>query len=1422
MPMPMQSMPMPMGEPAMAPPVPPEAAVGTGHKWLEPVSMEGTHKGLDVQAVEGTPALAMADGVVVRVWDEPEGLGLQVAVQGQDGKVRRYAHLSKVLVQEGDQVHAGDHIADVGSSGEGSTGAHLDIRKQDGMTGQYEDPSPELGPMAQMPRADKPSPDEMLGQDQWRPQFGAGQGVGVGAGGGGGLVAPLPPGGVFGQSKWMPGNGIDVFVRRGTPIYAPFDGYVGPNPRAMPSPMGPVPSFLVQGQNGLTFQASHAQMVAQGPVRAGQVVGYVNDPGLDILGGYQGMPDGFQHLDMTIGHGGPFMTQGGDINALDFLGATGYQGQQIPGATRGPNGGPMGGMGMGPMSMGLGGFGGMGGPMGMMGGGPPMMGMGMGMGGPPGMGMGGSMDPFSMMGGGGMMGGSPFGGGFGGMGSMGMGMPGMGMGGSPMGGGMGSPFGGGFGGSSMMGGFGGGMGGSPMMGMGMPPMMGGGGMGGGSPFGGGGGFGGGMPPPMMSGMSSFGGGSPFGGSSSFGGGSLGGSLLGGAGGFTMSGGGFGGAPPTMESPLPPFKPLDLSSMPKPRVSSPDDFSFITSTARPELSTPGLDPWQLPSPNIPRFSSTYQTPSWMQQPGGFGGMGTGQDVGVGGDRTDVGVGEIVGPPAGGYQPGFGPGTSAGGGVGGAVGITPAGSQLLQMQREQLTLQQREMEGNLQNLNNQYQSQLAQLQQSQAFHGDDVTVRQQTLELQNQWENQKTQLQRSLAELQSRQNDLDRGLHQQEINNQFQTQMTQLQQQAQQFGQTNELEQRRLLLQDQWQKASNDLQLTIQGKNADLQQQLQAGTLGFQYRQLGSQEQQARESNQLQRELQAQQLGSQSELQAQQLAAQRALQGEQLGFQYTQLGTQTGLAQQSLQNQNQQSAQDRQLAMYNSALRNPWMQNLTGLAPEWDAQGGPAQTGRWSIQGQPTQAPQFTAPTMQTPQPAQSTFDDNTQPSSGMGGLGMGQDRWRPRVGAGQEPPGPPPGAEVYRPDRTSWWGLRPTDPEPMIEGERLRNLSHGGHETATDATSPYRSPIDPRTGTEPYRPAYPPASDVPAGPTMREQLQQQPYRPENRWLGGPMDPRTPGSIPTQPGFFGRNNPFSGGGMGANMAMVGLDVLQHVIQALPPEVQGQIDRAPQQATQAVGDWLYGQGMVLSPEANRALGEIMGPVRGALNAVNDAPQTLHDWMVPPEETQTYERVGGGQSVGAGADNNFDFGSIAGGMSPSAVANVSNPMVTMGNGSGFGSLGSPNTGNSGSNTSFNFGFTPTNFSNQYQQGFNSVGPLQLGGGFQSAPLFTPPSTPNAYYYQDWANLSPFQRAATRTQTEMSGMPWERYTANMRDWWGATGGARRMPDMSPLAAARQDPMQQMGMGQMLDTFGTSPQQYEYDQTRKWAPSQTSGAQLQA
>lgn len=137
-------------------PVAPEHVVGTGHKWLEPVSMEGIHKGVDVQAYQGTPVVAPVDGQVSDVKFDPRGLGLQVSVTGGDGDTHKMSHLLHSDVRPGQAVGRGEGVAEVGSTGAGSTGPHLDYRII-GPQGEYKDPSPLLGPLAEMPRADKPT-----------------------------------------------------------------------------------------------------------------------------------------------------------------------------------------------------------------------------------------------------------------------------------------------------------------------------------------------------------------------------------------------------------------------------------------------------------------------------------------------------------------------------------------------------------------------------------------------------------------------------------------------------------------------------------------------------------------------------------------------------------------------------------------------------------------------------------------------------------------------------------------------------------------------------------------------------------------------------------------------------------------------------------------------------------------------------------------------------------------------------------------------------------------------------------------------------------------------------------------------------------------------------------------------------------------
>jgi murein DD-endopeptidase MepM/ murein hydrolase activator NlpD len=86
------------------------------------------HAGTDFSAAEGTPIFAIADGIVS--WAGPYGgYGELVVIEHTiDGKrvASAYAHMwaSGIYVAVGERVSAGQHIADVGSSGK-SSGSHL-------------------------------------------------------------------------------------------------------------------------------------------------------------------------------------------------------------------------------------------------------------------------------------------------------------------------------------------------------------------------------------------------------------------------------------------------------------------------------------------------------------------------------------------------------------------------------------------------------------------------------------------------------------------------------------------------------------------------------------------------------------------------------------------------------------------------------------------------------------------------------------------------------------------------------------------------------------------------------------------------------------------------------------------------------------------------------------------------------------------------------------------------------------------------------------------------------------------------------------------------------------------------------------------------------------------------------------------------
>lgn len=83
----------------------------------------GTHNGLDIANVIGTPIYASSAGTVSRVWnDKDNGNALQIT--HNLGYLTGYAHLNKYSVKLGDKVKQGQKIGEMGNTGR-STGSHL-------------------------------------------------------------------------------------------------------------------------------------------------------------------------------------------------------------------------------------------------------------------------------------------------------------------------------------------------------------------------------------------------------------------------------------------------------------------------------------------------------------------------------------------------------------------------------------------------------------------------------------------------------------------------------------------------------------------------------------------------------------------------------------------------------------------------------------------------------------------------------------------------------------------------------------------------------------------------------------------------------------------------------------------------------------------------------------------------------------------------------------------------------------------------------------------------------------------------------------------------------------------------------------------------------------------------------------------------
>jgi murein DD-endopeptidase MepM/ murein hydrolase activator NlpD len=109
--------------PTILPVSSPYNASSFGYRIDPFTGQQAMHEGVDFITDIGTPVVAAAGGVVQFAGFHPQ-YGNMIDIDHGNDLVTRYAHLSKVLVKEGDLLQRGRRIAESGTTGR-STGPHL-------------------------------------------------------------------------------------------------------------------------------------------------------------------------------------------------------------------------------------------------------------------------------------------------------------------------------------------------------------------------------------------------------------------------------------------------------------------------------------------------------------------------------------------------------------------------------------------------------------------------------------------------------------------------------------------------------------------------------------------------------------------------------------------------------------------------------------------------------------------------------------------------------------------------------------------------------------------------------------------------------------------------------------------------------------------------------------------------------------------------------------------------------------------------------------------------------------------------------------------------------------------------------------------------------------------------------------------------
>jgi murein DD-endopeptidase MepM/ murein hydrolase activator NlpD len=110
--------------PTIAPASGPLSSLFSSGRYHPVLHITRPHKGIDIAAPVGEPILAPARGIVRFAGNKGNGYGNMVEIDHGNGFITRFAHASRLLVHDGQEVKRGDIIALVGATGL-VTGPHL-------------------------------------------------------------------------------------------------------------------------------------------------------------------------------------------------------------------------------------------------------------------------------------------------------------------------------------------------------------------------------------------------------------------------------------------------------------------------------------------------------------------------------------------------------------------------------------------------------------------------------------------------------------------------------------------------------------------------------------------------------------------------------------------------------------------------------------------------------------------------------------------------------------------------------------------------------------------------------------------------------------------------------------------------------------------------------------------------------------------------------------------------------------------------------------------------------------------------------------------------------------------------------------------------------------------------------------------------